>query len=126
MSAGTKLTLFVIYICVFALMSPIGIAIGIGIGELAAGGSVGYTATTGILSGISAGCIIYVVVFEVLQRERSKTTIRPKIVQFLALVVGFATMMTVDLLSKEKTQRIWNTAETVYRATGYRLNWDIG
>ena len=49
-SAGTKFTLFVIYICVFAFMSPIGIGIGIGIGELAAG-SVGYTATTGILQG---------------------------------------------------------------------------
>ena len=49
-SAGTKFTLFVIYICVFAFMSPIGIGIGIGIGELAADG-VGYTATTGILQG---------------------------------------------------------------------------
>ena len=39
MSAGTKLTLFVIYICVFAFMTPVGIGIGIGIGELAAGGS---------------------------------------------------------------------------------------
>ena len=52
-----------------------------------------------LLTALSAGCIIYVVVFEVLQRERSKP-IRPKIVQFLALVVGFATMMTVDLLGE--------------------------
>lgn len=49
-SAGTPLILFVIYICVFAFMSPIGIGIGIGIGELAAD-SVGYSATTGILQG---------------------------------------------------------------------------
>ena len=54
-----------------------------------------------LFAALSAGCIIYVVVFEVLQRERSKV-IRPKIIQFLALVVGFTTMMTIDLLSKEK------------------------
>ena len=58
-----------------------------------------HTDLTHTFSGLSAGTIIYVVVFEVLQRERSKP-IRPKIVQFLALVVGFATMMTVDLLGK--------------------------
>ena len=52
-----------------------------------------------LFKALSAGCIIYVVVFEVLQRERAKL-IRPKIVQFLALITGFVTMMTVDLLSK--------------------------
>ena len=50
---------------------------------------------------LAAGCIIYVVVFEILQRERAKV-MKPKIVQFIALVAGFATMMTVDLLSKLK------------------------
>ena len=50
---------------------------------------------------LAAGTIIYVVVFEILQREREKN-IKPKIVQFLALVAGFATMMTVDLTRKLK------------------------
>ena len=45
--------------------------------------------------------------FEVLQRERSKD-IKPKIVQFLALIAGFATMMTVDLLSKLKMTKYVN------------------
>ena len=54
-----------------------------------------------VFTALAAGCIIYVVAFEILQRERSKV-IKPKIVQFVALVAGFATMMTVDLLSKLK------------------------
>ena len=56
-----------------------------------------------LFTALSAGCIIYVVVFEILQRERSKN-IQPKIVQFLALVVGFCTMMTIDILSERVTQ----------------------
>ena len=36
-----------------------------------------------------------------MQREREKN-IKPKIVQFLAMVAGFATMMTVDLTRKLK------------------------
>ena len=54
-----------------------------------------------MFTALAAGCIIYVVAFEILQRERSKV-MKPKIVQFIALVAGFATMMTVDLLSKLK------------------------
>ena len=48
---------------------------------------------------LAAGSILYVVAFEILQRERSKM-IRPKIAQFIAVVVGFAALMTVTLLSK--------------------------
>ena len=54
-----------------------------------------------MFTALAAGCIIYVVAFEILQRERSKV-MKPKIVQFIALVAGFTTMMTVDLLSKLK------------------------
>ena len=49
-SAGTPLSLFVIYICIFAFMSPIGIGIGLTLSELATDG-VGFSATTGILQG---------------------------------------------------------------------------
>ena len=58
---------------------------------------------------LAAGTIIYVVVFEILQREREKN-IKPKIVQFLALVAGFATMMTVDLTRKLKKMCVSLTA----------------
>ena len=54
-----------------------------------------------MFTALAAGTIIYVVCFEIMQRERSKV-IKPKIVQFLAMVAGFATMMTVDLTRKLK------------------------
>ena len=54
---------------------------------------------TTLLTALAAGSIIYVVAFEILQRERSKI-IRPKIAQFIAVVAGFAALMTVTLLSK--------------------------
>ena len=54
-----------------------------------------------VFTALAAGTIIYVVCFEIMQRERSKV-IKPKIVQFLAMVAGFATMMTVDLTRKLK------------------------
>ena len=57
---------------------------------------------------ISAGCIIYVVVFEIMQRERSKM-IQPKVVQFLALIVGFFTMMTIDIFSKSPSRNLHQT-----------------
>ena len=50
-------------------------------------------------SALAAGTIIYVVCFEIMQRERAKA-IKPKIVQFLAMVAGFAAMMTIDLTRK--------------------------
>ena len=50
-------------------------------------------------SALAAGSIIYVVCFEIMQRERAKA-IKPKIVQFLAMVAGFAAMMTIDLTRK--------------------------
>ena len=52
-----------------------------------------------LFSALAAGTIIYVVCFEIMQRERAKA-IKPKIVQFLAMVAGFAAMMTIDLTRK--------------------------
>jgi len=95
-SVGTPMPFFLTYIITYAVMTPIGIGIGIAVTELADSDNIAYAAATGTLQALAAGCIIYVVVFEILQRERSKV-VKPKIAQFFALVVGFATMMTVDL-----------------------------
>ena len=39
--------------------------------------------------------------------------LKPKIIQFIALLVGFATMMTVDLLSKLTTRIFLNTCGAI-------------
>ena len=127
-SVGTPMPFFLTYIITYAVMTPIGIGIGIAVTELADSDNIAYAAATGTLQGnnfhfhkfintlvhvvmysyftaLAAGCIIYVVVFEILQRERSKV-VKPKIAQFFALVVGFATMMTVDLTRKLKILQV--------------------
>ena len=61
-------------------------------------------------SALAAGSILYVVAFEILQRERSKM-IRPKIAQFIAVLAGFAALMTVTLLSKTTLCYKYHTTE---------------
>jgi len=96
-SVGTPLAFFLVYILTFALMTPLGIGIGLAVSELASDENhKGYVAASGTLQALAAGSIIYVVCFEIMQRERAKA-IKPKIVQFLAMVAGFAAMMTIDL-----------------------------
>ena len=51
MSAGTPFVPYMIYVCIFAFMSPIGIAIGLTLTEALATGSIAFSATTGILQG---------------------------------------------------------------------------
>ena len=130
---GTPTAFFLAYTVCFALMHPIGIAIGLGVSQLSMN-DAGYEGLNSTLQGdpqlsgviqsnmvpkyvssngklpfshtaLAAGSILYVVAFEILQRERSKM-IRPKIAQFIAVVVGFAALMTVTLLSKMTSRNI--------------------
>ena len=49
--------------------------------------------------GLSAGTILYVVVFEVLQREKTKRKV-PGLVQLVLIVVGFILMIAVEVTRK--------------------------
>ena len=62
------------YIGVFSLISPIGIGIGIGLTESAADEDDLQSPTVTVLQGLATGTLIYVVFFEVLEKERSKGT----------------------------------------------------
>jgi len=44
--------------------------------------------------GISAGSILYVVVFEILQRQRNKST--TGILQLVFLILGFAALLLIE------------------------------
>ncbi|XP_069680677.1 zinc transporter ZIP1-like [Periplaneta americana] len=88
-SSRTRLMLTVIYISTFALVSPIGIGIGIGLSESAAE-SVEGGAPNAILQGMATGTLLYVVFFEVLQRERANK--QSGLFQLLAIMTGFGIM----------------------------------
>ena len=46
---------------------------------------------------LAGGTILYVVVFEVLQREKSKEKV-PGMVQLLCVILGFSALMLVEIL----------------------------
>lgn len=68
-SSGMKKLLILIYICTFASMTPLGIAIGIG---LKSANEEIEDPSVAILNGLAGGTLIYVVFFEVLEKERQK------------------------------------------------------
>jgi len=80
------------YILVFAIMSPLGIGIGIAVTTLLQENQAGYDATVGILQGLAAGTLLYVVVFEVLQREKCKEKV-PGLIQLVFVLAGFVTIL---------------------------------
>ena len=82
---------------VFAIFSPIGIGIGIGITTHASQGSA-YYLTVAVLQALAGGTIIYVVVFEVLERERSKNV--SGLAQLFFVILGFCVLMSVEILGK--------------------------
>ena len=47
----------------------------------------------------AGGTILYVCVFEILEREKAKVKV-PGLVQLLCVVIGFSTLMMVEILCK--------------------------
>uniref|UniRef100_A0A3B1ICY9 Solute carrier family 39 member 1 n=1 Tax=Astyanax mexicanus TaxID=7994 RepID=A0A3B1ICY9_ASTMX len=76
-----------IYITVFALMSPIGIGVGIGVSEakLHSGALV-----QGILEGMAAGTFIYITFLEILPHELNSP--ERQLLKVLFILVGFSVM----------------------------------
>ncbi len=54
---------------------------------------------------MSAGTLLYVAVFEVMGRERGKKCVNG-LVQLLATIVGFITMMTIDMIGNSDSRTI--------------------
>ncbi|XP_072937412.1 zinc transporter ZIP1-like [Epargyreus clarus] len=88
-ASKTNQCLSMIYICTFAIVSPLGI----GIGMLLIGGDV--PAANGplpvILQGIATGTLLYVVFFEILHHNRDGLH------QYLAILIGFLLMSGLQL-----------------------------
>ncbi|KAH8326566.1 hypothetical protein KR067_010315 [Drosophila pandora] len=89
--ARTRTTLAVLYVLTFAVVSPLGIGIGILInhGQETSGPSL----VSAILQGFACGTLIYVVFFEILSKNRSG------LLAYLALFVGFCVMFGLQQLT---------------------------
>ena len=66
--------LCVIYVATFALISPLGAGIGIAISETDTSESDIQSNLVTVLQGLATGTLLYVVFFEVIEKERQKGT----------------------------------------------------
>lgn len=89
----TQLYLGIIYVIIFAIVSPIGIGIGILLSETDETYTLNFISV--ILQGLATGTLLYVIFFEVLTKDRSG------LVQYLAIVIGFFLMFGLQFLSKD-------------------------
>jgi len=87
----TKLWLSVIYVITFAIVSPIGIGIGILLSE--SNNHEAFAVTSVILQGLASGTLLYVIFFEVLSKERTG------LVQYVAVLLGFFLMFGLQQLT---------------------------
>jgi zinc transporter 1/2/3 len=93
-SYRTRFILTLVYVSTFALILPLGIGIGIGLSEGDTHGSF----INAILQGISTGTLLYVVFFEVLQRQSNNN--ESGLLRLLAILVGFGLMFGLRIAGK--------------------------
>lgn len=91
-SARTRPFLSFIYTLTFAAVSPIGI--GIGLALVGGSGASASGLTSVILQGLASGTLLYVVFFEILQRDRAG------FLQLGMAIVGFALMFGLQFVGK--------------------------
>lgn len=79
-----------------------------------------------IMQGLACGTILYVAFFEILERERSKSTVG--LIQWTLLVFGFCAIMGLQLLGKNyvNQQSELSVIDTLFRQLLIRISkWTI-
>merc|ERR1719369_2091454 len=95
LSSTPNMIVFFSYLITFSIVNSVGIGIGMIISEL---GSIDEV-TSAVLQGLAGGTLLYVVMFEVLQREKEKDV--SGILQLFGLLVGFGFMTLLQTLVHE-------------------------
>lgn len=87
--ARTHKWLALVYVVTFSVVSPLGIGIGI----LVSGGESGTTTiVSAILQGLASGTLLYVVFFEILQKDKAG------LLQLVAVLIGFGLMFGLQFI----------------------------
>ena len=66
--------MIILYVSTFALISPIGVGIGIALSETVSDEASLQNSLVTVLQGLATGTLLYVVFFEVIEKERQKGT----------------------------------------------------
>ncbi|CAH0548124.1 unnamed protein product [Brassicogethes aeneus] len=93
-TSKTKTALLLLYIGLFAIVTPLGIGLGIILSDT---GSTSEDMISAVLQGMAAGTLLYVTFFEVLARERSNK--HCGIWQLIAIIAGFGVMFMLQVLT---------------------------
>ncbi|KAM7150814.1 zinc transporter ZIP2 [Macrochelys suwanniensis] len=88
--SGTQPRWRLLYLGIFALMSPSGMAVGIGL-SLSGGAAGGLTMA--LLEGVAAGTFLYITFLEILPHELSSR--EPPLAKFSFIALGFTVMATI-------------------------------
>jgi len=83
-----------LYMTVFCAVSPIGVGVGMALTDPSQEGELTITALI-VLQGLATGSLLYVVFFEILEKERQKTV--PGVLQVCAMTLGFIFMVLLGL-----------------------------
>ena len=93
--AKTKLFTYITYIFIWSIMSSVGIGIGLMVID-SIESKPAFHLTVAILQALAGGTILYVVVFEILERERSKNI--SGLLQLFFVIIGFTALLMVEIL----------------------------
>lgn len=88
----TKTWLVIVYIFVYAIVSPLGIAIGIWLSN--ADDVDAFSVASVVLQGLASGTLLYVIFFEILSKHKDG------VIQFLAVVFGFFLMFGLKFVGR--------------------------
>ncbi|XP_058798154.1 zinc transporter ZIP1 isoform X3 [Phymastichus coffea] len=90
-TSRTRAILSYVYVCMFAVVSPLGIGIGM---ILVGGNSAAASGPAAVaLQGLASGTLLYVVFFEILHKHRTG------LLQYLSIILGFALMFGLQVLT---------------------------
>lgn len=92
LSSGIKNRLIFIYVFTFAVVSPLGIAMGIAISSEGVSSS---EVPSVIMQGFATGTLVYVIFFEILKKHESEGN---GIVKYCAILFGFLVMFFITVL----------------------------
>jgi len=84
-SSGIQVFLTVLYLATFSVISPIGAGIGIALSETVTSEASLQTTVVTVLQGLATGTLLYVVFFEIIEKERNQKTNGLLMVSFILL-----------------------------------------
>lgn len=103
-TSGLKPMLSSIYVATFALISPLGAGIGILLSESITNEAETQTVLVTVLQGLATGTLLYVVFFEVIEKERAKGT--SGLIQVTFSILGFVIMVALECVELFSSQQV--------------------